>query len=380
MKKIKIFIIIFFLFLFHNRYALTENSDKIYQKIDLFTEVLEKIKQDYVDDIDQAKVMDAAISGVLRSLDPYSAYMNQEMFDSMETETKGAFGGLGIEVGMEAGVVKVISPIDDTPASRAGVKAGDYIVRIDDTQVQGKTLMEAVNLMRGPPGAPLEITIRRKGEKKAIVLKIVREIIQIKSVTAKIIDKNIGYFRLTSFNENSGQQLKSKIDEIKAENEINRFILDLRNNPGGLLSQAIKISDFFLNDGEIVSTRGRNKNENRKWFAKKGDQIDGKPLIVLINYGSASASEIVAGALKDHKRAILIGENSYGKGSVQSIIPLKNKGAIRLTISKYYLPSGKSISEVGIIPDFEVEEENEDFVINTASDNQLNFAIKLFNG
>ena len=380
MKKIKIFIIIFFLFLFHNRYALAENSDKIYQKIDLFTEVLEKIKQDYVDDIDQAKVMDAAISGVLRSLDPYSAYMNQEMFDSMETETKGAFGGLGIEVGMEAGVVKVISPIDDTPASRAGVKAGDYIIRIDNIQVQGKTLMEAVNLMRGPAGTPIEITIRRKGKKKAIVFEIVREIIQVNSVIAKIIDNNIGYFRLTSFNENSGQQLKSRIDEIKAENEINRFILDLRNNPGGLLSQAIKISDFFLNDGEIVSTRGRSKRENRKWFAKKGDQIDGKPLIVLINYGSASASEIVAGALKDHKRAILIGENSYGKGSVQSIIPLKNKGAIRLTISKYYLPSGKSISEVGVIPDFEVEEENEDFVINTASDNQLNFAIKLFNG
>jgi len=380
MKKIKIFIIIFFLFLFQNRYALPENSDELYQKIDLFSEVLEKIKKDYVDDIDQAEVMDAAINGVLQSLDPYSAYMNQKMFDIMETETKGAFGGLGIEVGMEAGVVKVISPIDDTPASRAGVKAGDYIVRIDDTQVQGKTLMEAVNLMRGPPGAPLEITIRRKGEKKAIVLKIVREIIQIKSVTAKIIDNNIGYFRLTSFNENSGQQLKSKIDTIKAESEINRFILDLRNNPGGLLSQAVKISDFFLDDGEIVSTRGRNKRENRKWFAKKGDQIDGKPLIVLINYGSASASEIVAGALKDHKRAILIGENSYGKGSVQSIIPLKNKGAIRLTISKYYLPSGKSISEVGVIPDFEVEENNEDFVINTASDNQLNFAIKLFNG
>jgi len=306
--------------------------------------------------------------------------MNQEMFDSMETETKGAFGGLGIEVGMEAGVVKVISPIDDTPASRAGVKAGDYIVRIDNVQVQGKTLMEAVNLMRGPPGAPIEITIRRKGEKKAIVVKIVREIIQVKSVTAKVIDNNIGYFRLTSFNENSGRQLKSKIDEIRAKNEINRFILDLRNNPGGLLTQAVKISDFFLNDGEIVSTRGRSKRENRKWFAKKGDQINGMPLIVLINYGSASASEIVAGALKDHKRAILIGENSYGKGSVQSIIPLKNKGAIRLTISKYYLPSGKSISEIGVIPDFEVEEENEDFVINTASDNQLNFAVKLFNG
>jgi carboxyl-terminal processing protease len=381
MKKIKIFTIILFLFLFCNRYAFPENSDELYQKIDLFSEVLEKIKEDYVDDVDQAEVMDAAINGVLQSLDPYSAYMNQEMLDSMETETKGAFGGLGIEVGMEAGVVKVISPIDDTPASRAGVKAGDYIVRIDNTQVQGKTLMEAVNLMRGPPGAPIEITIRRKGEKKAIVVKIVREIIQVKSVTAKIIDKSIGYFRLSAFNENSGQQLKNKIDEFKTNNEIDKFILDLRNNPGGLLSQAIKISDFFLDDGEIVSTRGRNKRENRKWFAKKGDQINGKPLIVLINYGSASASEIVAGALKDHKRAILIGENSYGKGSVQSIIPLKNQGAIRLTISKYYLPSGKSISEVGVIPDFEVEEKTtEDFAINTASDNQLNFAVKLFNG
>ena len=268
MKKIKIFIIIFFLFLFYSRYALPENSDDIYQKIDLFSEVLNTIKEDYVDDIDQAEVMDAAINGVLQSLDPYSAYMNQEMFDNMETETKGTFGGLGIEVGMEAGVIKVISPIDDTPAARAGVKAGDYIVLIDDTQVQGKTLMEAVNLMRGPVGTPIEITIRRRGVKKAIVLKIVREIIQIKSVTAKVIDNNIGYFRLTSFNENSGQQLKSKIDEIKAENEINGFILDLRNNPGGLLSQAVKISDFFLNDGEIVSTRGRQKRENRKWFAK----------------------------------------------------------------------------------------------------------------
>ena len=380
MKKIKIFIIIFFLFLFHNRYAFPENLDELYQKIDLFSEVLEKIKKDYVDDVDQAEVMDAAINGVLQSLDSYSAYMSPEMFNNMETETKGSFGGLGIEVGMEAGVIKVISPIDDTPASRAGVKAGDYIILIDDIQVQGKTLMEAVNLMRGPVGTPIEITIRRRGKKKAIVLKIVREIIQVKSVTAKVIDNNIGYFRLTSFNENSGQQLKNKIDEIKAENGINRYILDLRNNPGGLLSQAVKISDFFLDDGEIVSTRGRNKRENRKWFAKKGDQINGKPLIVLINYGSASASEIVAGALKDHKRAILIGENSYGKGSVQSIIPLKNKGAIRLTVSKYYLPSGKSISEVGVIPDFEVEEENEDFSINTASDNQLNFAIKLFNG
>jgi len=284
-------------------------------------------------------------------------------------------------VGMEAGVVKVISPIDGTPASKAGIKAGDYIVEIDGIQVQGKTLMEAVALMRGPVGKPIELTIRRKGLRKSIVKKIVREIIQIESVSTKIIENNIGYLRLTSFNENSSDQLKSKIDKMKKKNKIKGFILDLRNNPGGLLSQAIKISDFFLNDGEIVSTKGRRKRENRKWFAKKGDRIDGKPLIVLINYGSASASEIVAGALQDHKRAILLGENSYGKGSVQSIIPLKNRGAIRLTISQYYLPSGKSISEIGVTPDFEVEEENgDDFAINTEKDNQLNFAVKLFNG
>ena len=381
MKKNIIFLLTFFLFIFNSNFSYSENSDELYKKIDLFSEVLEKIKNDYVEDINQADVMDAAINGVLQSLDPYSSYMNPEMFENMETETKGAFGGLGIEVGMEAGVVKVISPIDGTPASKAGIKAGDYIVEIDGIQVQGKTLMEAVALMRGPVGKPIELTIRRKGLRKSIVKKIVREIIQIESVSTKIIENNIGYLRLTSFNENSSDQLKSKIDKMKKKNKIKGFILDLRNNPGGLLSQAIKISDFFLNDGEIVSTKGRRKRENRKWFAKKGDRIDGKPLIVLINYGSASASEIVAGALQDHKRAILLGENSYGKGSVQSIIPLKNRGAIRLTISQYYLPSGKSISEIGVTPDFEVEEENgDDFAINTEKDNQLNFAVKLFNG
>ena len=381
MKKNIIFLLTFFLFIFNSNFSYSENSDELYKKIDLFSEVLEKIKDDYVEDINQADVMDAAINGVLQSLDPYSSYMSPEMFENMETETKGAFGGLGIEVGMEAGVVKVISPIDGTPASKAGIKAGDYIIEIDGIQVQGKTLMEAVALMRGPVGKPIELTIRRKGLRKSIVKKIVREIIQIESVSTKIIENNIGYLRLTSFNENSSDQLKSKIDKMKKKNKIKGFILDLRNNPGGLLSQAIKISDFFLNDGEIVSTKGRRKRENRKWFAKKGDRIDGKPLIVLINYGSASASEIVAGALQDHKRAILLGENSYGKGSVQSIIPLKNRGAIRLTISQYYLPSGKSISEIGVTPDFEVEEENgDDFAINTEKDNQLNFAVKLFNG
>ena len=357
-----------------------EDVNEMYKKIDLFSEVLEKIKNEYVEDIDQSEVMDAAINGVLQSLDPYSAYMNPKLFDDMRTESSGKFGGLGIEVTMEAGVVKVISPIDDTPASRAGIKAGDYIVKIDGEQVQGKSLMEAVNLMRGDVGSPIEITIRRKGLKKAKIVKIEREIIEIKSVVSKLIDYKIGYIRLSSFNQNSGAQLNIEIAKFEKNRKIIGYIFDLRNNPGGLLSQAVKISDFFLEDGEIVSTKGRKERENRKFFAKRGDKIHGKPLIVLINNGSASASEIVAGSLQDHKRAILLGETTYGKGSVQSIIPLKNKGAIRLTISKYYLPSGKSISEVGVEPDIKIEEQDEPFQINTVDDNQLNYALKLLNG
>ena len=375
------FIITLLLSLFITGKSLAETEKNIYEKIDLFSEVLNKIDKEYVESINQSDVMDAAINGVLQSLDPYSAYMSPEMFDDMQTETSGQFGGLGIEVGMEHGVVKVISPIDDTPASRAGVKAGDYIVKINDIQVQGKSLTEAVELMRGKVGSEIKITVRRRGVKKAIIFNITREIIKIESVKgSKYIDEGIGYLRLTSFNENSGDQIKKKIKDFNKKSDLKGYILDLRNNPGGLLSQAIKITDFFLEDGEIVSTKGRKKSENRKWFAKKGDLTNGKTLIVLINYGSASASEIVAGALKDHKRAILVGENSYGKGSVQSIIPLRNKGAIRLTISKYYLPSGESISEVGVIPDIEVEESSDAFVINTETDNQLNFAVKLFNG
>jgi len=306
--------------------------------------------------------------------------MSPEIFQEMQTETSGEFGGLGIEVGMEAGVVKVISPIDDTPASKAGLKAGDYIVKINNIQVQGKSLTEAVDLMRGPVGSGIELTVRRRGVKKAITFNIIREIIEIQSVKTDLLDNNIGYIRLTSFNDNSSQQIKKHITKLKKNKNLNAFILDLRNNPGGLLSQAIKISDFFLENGEIVSTKSRKKSENRKWFAKKGDITDGKTLLVLINYGSASASEIVAGALKDHKRAIIVGERSYGKGSVQSIIPLKNKGAIRLTVAKYYLPSGNSISEVGVKPDIEVNEEGDNFRIKTADDNQLNYAIKLING
>ncbi len=379
MKKIKFLLIIFFSIFFLKKTVISAEID-IYKKIDLFGEVLEKINREYVDEFNQSESMDSAINGLLQSLDPYSSYMSPKIFDEMQTETSGEFGGLGIEVSMEAGVVKVISPIDDTPASRAGLKAGDYIVKINDVQVQGKSLSEAVDLMRGPVGSGIELTVRRRGEKKALTFNIIREVIQVQSVKSEIIDESIGYLRLTSFNDNSSDQIEKQIKKLKKNKNLNSFILDLRNNPGGLLSQAIKISDFFLENGEIVSTKSRKKSENRKWFAKKGDITDGKTLLVLINYGSASASEIVAGALKDHKRAIIIGENSFGKGSVQSIIPLKNRGAIRLTVAKYYLPSGKSISEVGVRPDIEVNEEGDDFRIKTDTDNQLNYAIKLLNG
>ena len=373
----KILTLFLFCFLFQQ---VNSAENDIYKKIDLFGEVLEKINKEYVDEINQSESMDSAINGLLQSLDPYSAYMSPEIFNEMQTETSGEFGGLGIEVSMESGVVKVISPIDDTPASRAGIKAGDYIVKINDVQVQGKSLSEAVDLMRGPVGSGIELTIRRRGERKALIFNVVREIIQIQSVKADILEKSIGYLRLTSFNENSGKQIEREIKKLEKDKDVKSYILDLRNNPGGLLSQAIKISDFFLDNGEIVSTKSRKPSENRKWFAKKGDLTNGKVLIVLINYGSASASEIVAGALKDHKRAILLGENSYGKGSVQSIIPLKNDGAIRLTVAKYYLPSGKSISEVGVSPDIEIDEENDDFRIKTETDNQLEYAIKLLKG
>jgi len=379
MKKIS-YTIFFLIFVLSNFKSLSANETDIYKKIDLFSEVLEKINNEYVEDVNQGDAMDAAINGVLQSLDPYSSYMSPEMLQEMQTETKGEFGGLGIEVGMEAGVVKVISPIDGSPAEAVGVKAGDYIVKIDGTQVQGKTLSEAVDLMRGPVGSEIEITVRRIGTRKALTFNIVRDIIEIKSVKSKVLEDSIGYVRLTSFNDNSSDQLEDIVKDFKKNKNIDKYILDLRNNPGGLLNQAIRITDFFLDNGEIVSTKSKKKSDNRKWFAKKGDLINGDTLLVLINYGSASASEIVAGALKDHKRAIILGESSYGKGSVQSIIPLKNDGAIRLTVSKYYLPSGDSISEVGVSPDIFVAEGSDEFRIDTDTDNQLEFALKLLNG
>ena len=377
MKKVYLIASLIF-FVFTN--PILSNEKDIYKKIDLFSEVLDKINKEYVDEVNQSEAMDAAINGVLQSLDPYSAYMSPDSFKNMQTETSGEFGGLGIEVSMEAGVVKVISPIDNSPAEEVGVKAGDYIVKIDDVQVQGKTLSEAVELMRGPVGSDIEITVRRRGERKALIFTITREIIQVASVKSEIKDDQTAYIRLTSFNENSSKQIKNKIKEFKKNKKIKNYILDLRNNPGGLLSQAIKISDYFLENGEIVSTKSKRKYENRKWFAKKGDIIDGETMVILINYGSASASEIVAGALQDHKRAILVGESTYGKGSVQSIIPLENEGAIRLTVSKYYLPSGKSISRVGVNPDIVIAEGSDEFRINTDTDNQLEFALKLLNG
>ena len=374
----KFFILILFIINLFSSSVYSKNN--LYEKIDLFGEVLENIKKDYVDDVDQAEIMDSAINGVLQSLDPYSAYMSPELFKEMQTDTRGEFGGLGIEIGMESGVVKVISPIDDTPAAKAGIKAGDYIVKIGKEQVQGKSLLEAVKLMRGPVGTSINLTIIRKNVKKPLEFKINRKIIEIKSVSSRLIgkEKNIAYIRLKSFNENSDKQFLKSVKDFEKKSKIKGYVLDLRNNPGGLLTQAINITDFFLEDGEIVSTKGRKISETRKFFARKGDEIKGKPIVVLINNGSASASEIFAGALKDHKRAIILGENSYGKGSVQSIIPLRNGGGMRLTISKYYLPSGKSISEVGVKPDILVEEEGDDFLINSEKDNQLNYAIKLF--
>ena len=374
---------IFFIIIIFSNFISTPilSKSELYKKIDLFGEVLENIQKDYVEDVDQADVIDSAINGVLQSLDPYSSYMTPELFKEMQTDTRGQFGGLGIEIGMEAGVVKVISPIEGTPADKAGIKAGDFIVKIGDEQVQGKSLMEAVKLMRGPVETSIDLTVRRKNVKKPLNFTIVRKIIEVQSVSSKIIskEKNIGYIRLKSFNENSDDQFLKSIKKFEKNTRLKGYVIDLRNNPGGLLTQAINITDIFLDDGEIVSTKGRRISETRKFFAKKGDETKGKPLVILINNGSASASEIFAGALKDHKRAIILGENSYGKGSVQSIIPLKNGGGMRLTISKYYLPSGKSISEVGVTPDILIEENENEFKIDTDKDNQLNYAIKLFN-
>jgi len=377
MKKIYFLLTFLFLNLFSQN-VFSQKKDVLYEKLDLFGDILEIINKEYFKQINEGEVIDGAINGMLQSLDPYSSYMSPKTFKAMNTETKGEFGGLGIEVTMEAGLVKVISPIDDTPADKAGIKSGDYIIKLDNKQVKGLTLDEAVNTMRGKSGTPITLTIRRIDVDDPIIVKIVRETIKTKSVVSEV-KENIGYLRLRSFNEKSGDELIDKIREIsKNKPNMTGYILDLRNNPGGLLSQAIKISDAFLDSGEIVSTKGRDPKDIKVYNSKKGDEINGKPLIVLINKGSASASEIVAGALKDHKRAIIVGEKSFGKGSVQSIMPLSNGGGLRLTTAKYYLPSGETIEDVGVQPDIKVEQQKDNFKINDpTNDNQLIYALKL---
>lgn len=337
-------------------------NKETYEYLDLFGQIFDRVRSQYVDNVTDEELIEKAIDGMLTGLDPHSGYMDEEVWEEMQMDTQGKFGGLGIEITMEEGFVKVISPIEDTPAYKAGVLAGDFIIQIDDAPVFGLTLREAVDLMRGEKGDPITITISREGV-EPFEVNIIRDIIKIQSVKYEIFD-NVGYLRITSFTEQTESGLIKYIKKIKEEldNKQIGFILDLRSNPGGLLKQSIKVSDIFLEQGEIVSTRGRNKEDILRYRAKKGDHINGQPLIVLINGGSASASEIVAGALQDHKRAIIVGTKSFGKGSVQTIIPFKKSGnnksttGIRLTTARYYTPSGESIQGKGIMPDIIIEQ------------------------
>ena len=329
-----------------------------YRQLNLFGDVFERVRADYVEKPDDAKLIEQAINGMLNGLDPHSSYMDPKNFRDMQVQTRGEFGGLGIEVTMEDGLVKVVTPIDDTPAAKAGVMANDVITQLDGEQVQGLTLNQAVEKMRGPVNTKIKLTIMRKGQDKPIEVSITRDVIRVRSVRMRIEGDDIGYIRITQFNEQTSEGLKKAISDITAQiqnDKLKGYVLDLRNNPGGLLDQAISVSDAFLERGEIVSTRGRNAEETQRYSARAGDLTKGKPIIVLINGGSASASEIVAGALQDHKRATILGTRSFGKGSVQTIIPLgNNNGALRLTTARYYTPSGKSIQAKGIVPEIEV--------------------------
>jgi carboxyl-terminal processing protease len=328
-----------------------------YRQLNLFGDVFERVRADYVEKPDDSKLIESAINGMLAGLDPHSSYMEPKAFRDMQVQTRGEFGGLGIEVTMEDGLIKVVAPIDDTPAAKAGVMANDIITKLDEEQVQGLTLNQAVEKMRGPVNTKIKLTIMRKGQDKPIEVSITRDIIRVRAVRSRVED-DVGYIRVTQFNEQTTENLKRAITDLQNQiqaDKLKGYVLDLRNNPGGLLDQAISVSDAFLERGEIVSTRGRNAEETQRFSARAGDLIKGKPVIVLINGGSASASEIVAGALQDHKRATLIGTRSFGKGSVQTIIPLgAGNGALRLTTARYYTPSGKSIQAKGISPDIEV--------------------------
>jgi len=331
------------------------NRQETYKQLNLFGDVFQRVQEQYVEEVTDKKLIESAISGMLQSLDPHSSYLSADSYKDMQVKTKGKFGGLGIEITMEDGVVKVVSPIDDTPAAKAGMMSGDLIIGVDGESIRGLTINESVSKLRGPVGSKVIITVVR-GKKDPYEIEIKRDIINIKSVKHNII-KNIGYVRLTTFSDTTTSGLEKALTEIKKNigNKFQGLILDLRNNPGGLLNQSISVADAFLNQGEIVSTQGRNDDDTSRVFAKKGDLINGQPLVVLINSGSASASEIVAGALKDHSRAIIIGTRSFGKGSVQSIIPLAGNGAMRLTTARYFTPSGVSIQAKGIEPDIIVE-------------------------
>ena len=375
MKKFTITFIFLFLNFFYSPVYADSKNKETYELLDLFGQIFDRVRDSYVEEVTDEELIEKAIDGMLTGLDPHSGYMDEEVWDEMQMDTQGKFGGLGIEITMEEGFVKVISPIEDTLAYRAGVKAGDYIIQIDETPVYGLTLTEAVELMRGEKGAPITITVSREGV-EPFEIEIIRDFIKIQSVKEDVFN-NIGYLRITSFTEQTEKGLIKSIKSINNKLEDNEigYILDLRSNPGGLLTQAVKVTDIFLNQGEIVSTRGRNKNDMKRYRAKFGDLIDNKPLVVIINGGSASASEIVAGALQDHKRAIVIGTKSFGKGSVQTIIPFKKSNdkmaGIRLTTARYYTPSGESIQGKGIEPDIIVEQgsfESSDFKRISESD------------
>lgn len=359
-RKLSILLISSFVFIFScmNAYADKKTADEetdTYEMLNLFGEVMERAKVSYVEDVTDKKLIESAINGMLSSLDPHSSYLDSSSFKYMNEQTKGKFGGLGIEVTMENGVVKVVSPIDDTPAYKAGVKPGDYITHIDGEQVIGMSLNDAVDKMRGKVGSKVKLTIRRINE-KPLEITLKREEIKIQSVKSDVKDGDVAYIRITSFSEDTDKMIEKALKKAKKDlkNNLKGVVIDVRNNPGGLLDQAVNVSDLFLNQGEIVSTRSRNVEDTVRYNAKEGDIINGLPIVVLINDGSASASEIVAGALQDHKRAIILGEKSFGKGSVQTVIPLGKYGAMRLTTARYYTPSGRSIQAMGIVPDVEV--------------------------